>query len=152
MWEIAPRRALIGAMAVDPYRYPIFPSADALPVEVFENEALVVERFLPETERNSYFLRNYVFLGDQHINSRKKATRPIVKASGVVERQVVPVCDEVVTFRKRLGFDYGKFDYVVRDGHAVLFDVNPTPTLLARNKNKRTNNLDRLASGITALF
>ena len=30
--------------------------------------------------------------------------------------------------RRRLGFDYGKFDYVERDGGAVLLDANPTPS------------------------
>jgi hypothetical protein len=30
--------------------------------------------------------------------------------------------------RARLGFDYGKFDFVVVDGEAVLLDANRTPS------------------------
>jgi hypothetical protein len=31
-----------------------------------------------------------------------------------------------VQARKRLNFDYGKFDYVVHDGQPVLLDANKT--------------------------
>jgi hypothetical protein len=28
--------------------------------------------------------------------------------------------------RKKLNFDYGKFDYVIHDGRAILLDINKT--------------------------
>jgi hypothetical protein len=37
------------------------------------------------------------------------------------------VPDEIRAERERMGFDYGKFDFVVNDGKAVLFDANRTP-------------------------
>ena len=51
---------------------------------------------------------------------------------------------EIVQMRKRLNFDYGKFDYVVHNGRAVLFDANKTtgadrvttPRLNARRRHR----------------
>jgi len=37
--------------------------------------------------------------------------------------------------RRKLGFDYGKFDFVVHEGRAVLLDANKTPGR-ARNLSK----------------
>jgi hypothetical protein len=42
--------------------------------------------------------------------------------------EVVPTDDRIVAERTRLGLDYGKLDYVLHAGEAVLLDVNPTPT------------------------
>ena len=33
---------------------------------------------------------------------------------------------EIVKWREAMKFDYGKFDYVVHDGKAVLLDANKT--------------------------
>jgi ABC-type uncharacterized transport system ATPase component len=38
-------------------------------------------------------------------------------------------CDthpEILQLRKQLGFDYGKFDYVIHEGKVVLLDANKT--------------------------
>jgi hypothetical protein len=35
----------------------------------------------------------------------------------------VPVPQALREMRARLGFDYGKFDFVVNDGRATLFDA-----------------------------
>ena len=34
---------------------------------------------------------------------------------------------EIVALRQRLGFDFGKFDYVLHQGRSYLLDVNRTP-------------------------
>ena len=36
--------------------------------------------------------------------------------------------DELVALRQRLGFDFGKFGYLVYDDRAIVFDVNKTPS------------------------
>jgi hypothetical protein len=33
----------------------------------------------------------------------------------------------IVSIREELGADFGKFDYVMHDGRAVLIDANKTP-------------------------
>jgi len=44
------------------------------------------------------------------------------------ERLAISVPEELHAMWARLGFDFGKFDYVVRDGQIVLLDANRTPT------------------------
>jgi hypothetical protein len=51
-----------------------------------------------------------------------------VKAGSILAREPVPVPDELRAERQRLGFDYGKFDFVVRDDRPILFDANRTPS------------------------
>jgi hypothetical protein len=112
--------------------YPIFNSLHEVPSEVFENDALLVERFIPEKEGDLYCLRTYTCFGDQHVNSLRKSTNPIVKAASAVSRVEVPVPEEMVEIRRGLAFDYGKFDYVLHQGKVMLFDANPTPTFVGR--------------------
>lgn len=126
---LAPRR-LGRARHLDPYRYPVFRSAAEVPSGVFSNPHLVVERFLPEREGGLNCVRYYSFFGDRHVCLRRAGSGPVVRFGAEITGQV-PVPDEIVAERKRLGFDYGKFDFVVHDGKPVLLDANPTPTLRA---------------------
>jgi hypothetical protein len=108
--------------------YPIYPSKEQVPHGVFENPYLVVERFLPETNGPFYYSRSYSFLGDEGVGVRLKSKNPVVKnavAPGGLE--FISVDESIVAARKALGFDYGKFDYVLHDGEAVLLDINKTP-------------------------
>lgn len=113
---------------IDPRRYPIFDTPDALPKGTFENQELVVERFVPERQGSLYVLRSYAFAGDASINVRVVAEQPVVKAPDTVEREEVPVPEALRTIRSRLAIDYGKLDYVIHDGQVRLLDVNRTPT------------------------
>ena len=112
-------------------RYPIFESPCHVPAHVFGDPDLVVEKFLPEKDERGYYVRYWVFLGDRERCSRYLEGQPIVKGDNALERVPVPVPDELREWRKRLGFDYGKFDFVVRDGVPILLDVNRTPTVPA---------------------
>ena len=78
------------------------------------------------------------------------ANVPIIKSHHIIEREEVDVPPELQAWRERLGFDYGKFDYVVRDGVPILIDANRTP---GAPDGHRTNpeiirSMDRLATGI----
>jgi hypothetical protein len=108
--------------------YPILGSSDAVPEAVWNNPGLVVERFLPEQDARGYWLRVWIFLGDRERCTRFCGSDPIVKAAGIVSREPATVPEELRAERERLGFDYGKFDFVVRDGKAILFDANRTPS------------------------
>ncbi len=128
-------RALVGKRtqslgkteSLKPKDYPIYPSVREVPAEVFENDALIVERFQPEMEGDLYACRVYTFMGDRHTNARLVSRYPVVKGSSSLERVEVPVHEGIIAERERLGFDFGKFDYAVRDGDVVLFDANRTP-------------------------
>jgi hypothetical protein len=47
--------------------------------------------------------------------------------------------------RARLNLDFGKFDYVVHDGRAIVFDANKTAALASDGNSPR---LKMLAEGI----
>jgi hypothetical protein len=111
-------------------QYPVLASQDAVPSAVWRNRDLVVERFLPEIRDGLHAVRTWVFLGDRETNSICWSRREIVKADSVVRREpCAEIPDELRAMRRDLGFDFGKFDYVLREGRVILFDANRTPTL-----------------------
>lgn len=117
---------LATATAIQPRKYPIFESIDDLPREVFGNDSLIVERFLPEREGELFVMRAYHFLGDAHTCRRIGSRLPIVKEKDSVINEEIPPHDEIVALRRQLGLDYAKIDYVVHDDRVTLLDVNPT--------------------------
>lgn len=132
--------------------YPIFASLKDVPEEVFTNPHLVVEKFLPEFRDGCYWLRKYLFLGDRHVGSTSSSRDPVVKVSNSLANETIPVPEELHTMRARLGFDYGKFDYVVRAGRLVLLDTNRTPTYRGTVPSERVVGIARtLADGIVAV-
>jgi hypothetical protein len=140
--------------SMPPDAYPVFPSVRDVPNGVFENTNLVVERFLPEIADGLYCLRYYYFFGSAGINLlfRSKEKR-IVKAETALNVEEVPMPTELDSMRGKLGFDYGKFDYALRDGRVVLFDVNPTPATEAlRIWGLRDQIAGRLAGGIRSIL
>lgn len=132
-------------------RYPIFASLEDVPRAVFANPCLVVEKFLPERRDGLYWLRKYTFFGDRHVGFRSGAREPIVKASNSVSSEPVPVPEELRAMRAAMGFDYGKFDYVVHDGRTVLLDANRTPTYRGSTPSERARSIARtLAQALIA--
>lgn len=121
---------------------------DRLPGFVWRDPYWVVERFLPEQDEHGYYLRQWVFLGSQELGSRSLSAEPVVKSHNVVRREFVPVPEALREWRRKLGFDYGKFDYVVRDGEVILFDVNRTPTASNRASGELGPEIAQLARGI----
>lgn len=113
---------------LEPKDYKVYPGAAAVPWPVWRNRRFVVERFLPERDGGLYCLRQYLFFGDAEINTLLLSDSPVVKAKSVLERRPVPDIPETLReMRRILGFDYGRFDYVMHGDEVVLFDVNRTP-------------------------
>ncbi|MGH8041905.1 MAG: hypothetical protein ACREPN_07675 [Rudaea sp.] len=131
--------------------YPILGSTSMVPADVWDNPGLVVERFLPEQDAHGYWVRAWVFFGDRERCTRYRGTHPIVKSATIVAHEPAPVPDELRAERERLGFDYGKFDFVVRDGRPILFDANRTPSAPPPNPEIEASNA-RLAGGLEALL
>lgn len=131
--------------------YPVLTRLDCVPEWVWEKEDLVVERFLPEIEKDEYALRIWLFFGDQEYSVRMFSRNPVVKAARMTRYEYISgVPDALREVRKKLGMDFGKFDYVLVNGEAVLLDVNKTPTIATTRSP--TSNLPRLASGLLSYF
>lgn len=145
-----PAARLARAERLDPDDYPVFASKRDVPAAVFTNPALVVERFRPEREHGRYHIRSYAFLGDRDLTVRTAADHPIVKGFRGTSLEHVPTAPAIVAARTALGFDYGKFDYVINADEAVLLDVNATPSFgRVYSPAARADIARALAAGIT---
>lgn len=147
-WETNPKSwAEVDIM--DPNNYPIIRNKKLVPDQVWDNPNLVVEKFLPEMEEGLFFLRYYVFLGDIGWASRFGSKVPVVKFGTMATKdEPIPIPGELKELRKKLGLDYGRFDYVEQNGKLVLLDVNKTLGG-AHHVDEYAAQLDLLASGIT---
>ncbi len=110
-------------------KYPIYSSPREVPKLVWLNPDLLVERLLVERRDDLYLLRIWIFLGDREYHSIVLARHPLVKWENVLGRERgTEAPAELHRLRKELNFEFGKFDYAIVDGKAVLFDTNTTPT------------------------
>ncbi len=130
-------------------RYRVFDGAAEVPEEVWSDERLVVEKFLPERDGEHFILRKCFFLGATATAFRLRSTDPIAK--GVNSERVGPVevPEPLREFRRRIGLDWGRIDYAQPDGELVIFDVNKTPSIATANPSLATRQVARdLALGI----
>lgn len=109
-----------------PLDYQIFENLKAVPSLFFNDPNLVVEKFQPETENGLYFLRAMLFLGEHVSCTRVMSRNPIVNGSTQIHTEYVKPHPDILEVKRAMKFDYGKFDYVIRDGKALLLDVNKT--------------------------
>jgi len=110
--------------------YRIFDRAADVPMMVWHNEHLIVERLLCERAGDQYVLRSWVFFGDGGFISVNYATTPIVQARTIVTRKIeFDPPPELLALRQSMHFDFGKFDFTIIDGVAHLLDANTTPTV-----------------------
>jgi hypothetical protein len=130
--------------------YKVFPTPSKVPLPVWFNPNLIVERFLPERHDGYYCMRSWIFLGDAEECRIYYANQPVVKSPVAVRIEPSTVPDEMREIRRKLGFDFGKFDFGVVDGHAVLYDANRTPVARPSGGNEPLFRL--LATGIDSIF
>jgi hypothetical protein len=129
--------------------YRVYERAELVPPEYFEDPNLVIERFLPEREGELYFCRSHHFLGSKSSTVRLGSKHPIVLGHNSVSLATVEPHQDVLKARVELGLDYGKIDYVVYEGRAVIIDVNKTTGEGAVSHDPRVLELRRhRASGI----
>ena len=103
--------------------YPILESIRSVPGGVWENKHLIVEKFLPERDNEgNYRLRAWSFLGDRSLHVLTTSNCPVVKGHSIFKREILTdnVPDELISCRKQMGIDYGRFDYAIVDGRVVL--------------------------------
>ncbi len=112
--------------SLNPLRYPIFENIQSVPPDVWENENLVVERFLADYQDGLFYINYFVFFGEKEISGRMGAADPIVKFSNCLVDQTVPVPEIIRHCRAQMDADFGRIDYV-RDGdNYFVIDVNKT--------------------------
>jgi hypothetical protein len=109
--------------------YPIYQARREVPWPVWFNRDLIVEKLQSERRDGFYCLRSWIFLGDAERSLLMYANQPIIKSKVAVKIEQAEVPDELREIRRRLGFDFGKFDYGIIDGRVVLYDANRTPTI-----------------------
>lgn len=147
-WATFPRK-FIKRYKLRRTRYHIYPSLSEVPEQVHIDRRLVIEKFLPEMEGESYCLRYYFFMGDTYYSERLICNEPIIKSSSKIVMEQVELDNRIVELRHQLGFDYGKFDYVIRDGEVHLLDANKTPCIRTKNATPEYNkSLDERARSV----
>lgn len=107
--------------------YQVYDHLNLVPKTYFYHPGLVIEKFIPEMDGNQFAVRMTSFLGDRNSTIHLKGKHPILK--GDTAETVIHSTEyhpDVLKWRKNLNFDYGKFDYVVADGKAILIDANKT--------------------------
>jgi hypothetical protein len=143
------RRALrLDRRLGSPKEYEIYPRPAAVPGWIWRSRHYVVERFTPERDGEFYVLRNWLFLGDCEVGVICWSRAPIVKSTNIERYEFTDeVPDEIRARRRELGFDFGKFDWVMVDGQPILLDANKTPTVRMRTGRPAPSAL-KLAPGI----
>jgi hypothetical protein len=81
---------------------------------------------MPEPDQRDFAMRTWVFIGHQERCTPHVLPVPIIKAANAVARTASDMPEAVRVERARLGFDYGKFDFVIHNGVPVLLDTNLT--------------------------
>ncbi|MDG4877555.1 hypothetical protein P9273_20865 [Mesorhizobium sp. WSM4935] len=108
-------------------RYQVYASLADVPPAVFDRGDIVVEKFVPEPDPDGFAARFWFFCGERERCTRHVSPQKFVKGEDTIRREPVPVPDELRALRRKLGFDYGKFDFVMHEGRALLLDANKTP-------------------------
>jgi hypothetical protein len=132
--------------------YRVYPHISAVPPSIWGDPARVVERFVPEKDERGYWLWTWVFFGDRGRCNRHCSLSPVVKADNTIHREPATVPAEIREERRRLGFDYGKFDFVVHDDRPILLDANRTPGGSTTLTEDYARGAAELAKGIDAFL
>lgn len=130
---------------LDPSYYPIFNSTSDIPKGAWKNNRLLIEKYMPETlENGKYKLRHWYFFGDFEFSRNIESTNPIVKWSSMTDEEKTvsseewetikvskddDIPDQLREVRDNLKLDFGRIDWAIHNGQAVIYDVNKTPYL-----------------------
>jgi hypothetical protein len=132
--------------------YSILPSRQDVPDALWTDNNRVIERFVPERDEHGYALRTWVFMGGRERCTRHVSPVPIVKSENIISRSPSDVPDALRAERARLGFDFGKFDFVVHEGEPILLDANRTPSSSPALRQFLQEGMQNLAEGLGALM
>jgi len=109
-------------------RYDVFDRITDVPSAVWQDKALVVEKFRPERHGDQFAMRTYIFCGTSERCHIHYAPAQIIKSDMIERSEPVEVPDAIRARRAELGFDFGKLDFVMDSDEAILLDANKTPS------------------------
>ncbi len=132
--------------------YVVYKHKSEVPPAVFADPWFVVEKFVPEFDGEYHYLRTYSFFGEQHFWARLRSTSNLIISNKICGWEEIDVEPEIVDARRRMGFDFGKFDYVISDGVPVLLDANITPSCGYNDVLPVSSYIGKLADGIAAFL
>jgi hypothetical protein len=134
------------ARRLPPREYPVLGSIRDVPDWVWADRRYLVEKFVAERDNDLFSIRGWLFFGSRSYGARMFSTHPLVKTGTMVRYEyLTDVPEELHTLRARLKLDFGKLDYVMHHGRAVVFDANKTAALASDGNSPR---LKMLAEGI----
>jgi hypothetical protein len=133
-------------------KYRVLDSLSEVGDEVWSDPALVVEKFIAEPDPDGFALRTWVFMGPRERCTRFVTADRISKAADVLKHEPVEVPDKLRAERERLGFDFGKFDFVMQGGEPVLLDANRTPGIAQAIRPMMKKGALNLAEGLHQLL
>ena len=139
------------ARFLDPNSYPIFEDSSKVPSAVWDNPNLVVQKLYAEQDHlGRYCLRSWYVLGDRGFHVMTVADHPVVKGRNILDRWVIDVStpQELLDIKRKLGMDYGRFDYTLYEGKAAVFDANRTPTSSLAAVSRYQSQWQEMAYGI----
>jgi hypothetical protein len=129
--------------------YPVYPTIGDVPEVVWECPDRIVQKFVPEHDEHGYWTRFWLFLGSRGRCRRFCTLAPMVKAGASTRREECDVPPEVRAVRARLGIDYGKIDFVMHAGRAIVLDVARTPGLAPARPGEAPSTAEILAPGLS---
>jgi hypothetical protein len=133
--------------------YCVLESLSDVDDRIWEDESLVVERFLPESEKDGgYVLRTWVFMGHRERCTKMITPGWISKAGDVIRYEPIEVPAQLRAERERLGFDFGKFDFVMHEGQPILLDANRTPGVAQAIRPMMKAGARNLAEGLNSFL
>jgi len=132
--------------------YRVYATPTEMPASMWKCPGLVVEKFMPERHDGLYCLREWYFCGEKSVQWVELSPNPIFTSGQQVHHLDVPLHPELQALRKRLGFDYGKFDYTMVDGRPVIFDFNKTTGVVDPQAEKTQEMVQQLVPGLDPYF
>lgn len=107
--------------------YQVLPSLAEVPIAVWTDERLMVERFFPGRLTRPYLRYRFEFFFDVELNTRSAYSTELFDTETVDKVDIVPeVPEEVRRIRRDLHLDFGAIDYFIIDGEAFVIDANKT--------------------------
>ena len=106
--------------------YRVYESIDQVPAARLVDPDAFIERFLPEREDGLYLTRSMLFVGTAFTGQVLRSPQPVVRIANAVSVEECQPHSEMIKLSAAMGFDYGKFDYVMHNGRPVLIDANKT--------------------------
>lgn len=105
--------------------YAVYPGLEAVPERLRGSPDHVVEIYNPEPHPAGHGVHSWQFLEETGFCYLAAGRSPILRwgTASVLEDRPIP---DLQAERQRLNLDYGKIDFILRDGRPVVIDANKT--------------------------